>query len=251
MPTAIPEKAHQLLDTAQYIVALTGAGISTPSGIPDFRSPESGFWDRVDPMAVASIQGFRPNPLAFYDWIPPLMDVTANAKPNLAHIALAEMQVMGKLKSVITQNIDGLHMAAGSQDVIELHGHNRTMTCQRCGTQLASDGPMQTFAADGNVPHCVCGGVLKPDVILFGEMLPYDAIRSAQQHCVACDLMIVAGSSLQVSPASDLPREAVLTGARLILVNYEATPMDRWADVIIRDDVAEVLPQFANHLTLS
>lgn len=243
---AILEKARALVKNARYIVALTGAGISTPSGIPDFRSPSSGFWERVDPMAVASIQGFRRNPQAFYDWVRPLLEVTAAARPNPAHLALAEMEAVGKLKAIITQNIDGLHTAAGSQEVIELHGHHRTMTCQSCRQQVASDAPLTAFARDGNVPCCDCNGILKPDVILFGEMLPFEAMQTAQQHVAACDLMIVAGSSLQVSPASDLPREAVFTGAKLILVNYEPTPIDRWADVIIRGDVAEVLPQLAS-----
>lgn len=245
MTSPLPNLARDLLESACYIVALTGAGISTPSGIPDFRSPTSGFWTNDDPMIVASIQGFRRNPQAFYDWVRPLMTVTANAKPNSAHLALANMEVAGRLKAVITQNIDGLHTAAGSQCVIELHGHGRTMTCQRCARQMDSEAPMTAFVSSGRIPRCTCGGVLKPDTVLFGEMLPYQALVAAQQHVASCDLMIVVGSSLQVMPASELPREAVLTGSRLIIVNYEPTPMDAWADLILRDDVANVLPQLA------
>lgn len=173
-------KAAQLIQAAQQIVAFTGAGISTPSGIPDFRSPNSGLWTHVDPMSVASIFGFRQNPQAFYDWVKPLARTILNAQPNPAHLALTRLEMLGKLHSVITQNIDMLHHRAGSQRVYELHGHLREATCIHCFKLYSAQAILERYMQDGVVPLCrECGGVLKPNVILFGEQLP---IRQLQAH---------------------------------------------------------------------
>ncbi len=166
------QHAATIITQAKNIVALTGAGISTPSGIPDFRSPTSGLWDKVDPMTAASIYAFRQNPKHFYDWIHPLAGLMFDAEPNPAHIALATLEKQGRLKAVITQNIDNLHQKAGSQTVYELHGHMRDVTCQTCQQVLPSTEIMKQFIKDGQVPKHNCGGVLKPNVILFGEQLP-------------------------------------------------------------------------------
>ncbi len=244
-------RAAELLRQAHYAVAMTGAGHSTPSGIPDFRSPESGLWAQVNPMAVASIFAFRQDPQAFYDWIRPLARLMIKAQPNPAHYALARLEAAGRLKSVITQNIDGLHQKAGSQRVYEVHGHMRQATCVRCYRVVPADSLIEQFLKRGEVPHCSCGGVMKPNVILFGEQLPLQVLTAAQQDARACDLMLVAGSSLEVEPAASLPLMALGHGARLIIVNYQPTYLDERADVVIHADVAEVLPRIAEMVITS
>jgi len=240
------ERAAALLGSARHAVALTGAGISTPSGIPDFRSPTSGLWEQVDPMVVASIQGFRRNPQAFYDWLRPLVRQMSEAKPNPAHYALAALERAGLLRAVITQNIDGLHQRAGSRRVLELHGHVRTATCVRCGRKVPAERLVGELWASREVPRCQeCGGALKPDVVLFGEMLPLDVLEEAEHEAEACDVMLVAGSSLTVAPASLLPEMALGRGARLVIVNREPTGLDHAAALVLHDDVAEALPAIA------
>jgi NAD-dependent deacetylase len=241
--------AVDLLRKAQFAVALTGAGLSTPSGIPDFRSPHSGLWENVNPLMVASMFGFKTNPQAFYDWIRPLTATVLAAQPNAAHNALSRIEQMGLLKSVITQNIDLLHSRAGSQNVIEVHGHLREMTCISCYQIMDSAPFIENFLSTGIVPRCPqCGGVLKPNVILFGEQLPIRELNAARQVAGRCDVMLVAGSSLEVAPAGDLPAQAHRHGASIILVNLEQTPIDALAKVVIRGDVATVLPQIADAL---
>ena len=239
-------RAVAFIRQAKYAVALTGAGISTPSGIPDFRSPESGVWEQVDPMEVASIYAFRHNPQAFFDWIRPLANTTLHAQPNAAHFALADLEANGRLRAVITQNIDLLHSKAGSQTVYEVHGSLRRATCQGCHTQIDALPMWQQFIQDSQVPTCAsCGAVLKPNVVLFGEMLPALMLHLAQDAARNCDLMLVAGSSLETAPAGDLPLLAKQAGARLIIVNLGPTHMDREADLLFREDVAELLPLLA------
>ena len=240
------ERAAEILAQSQHAVALTGAGHSTPSGIPDFRSPNSGLWEQADPMEVASIDGFQRNPQAFYDWIRPLAKQMMEAQPNPAHYALADLEQMGVLKAVITQNIDELHYRAGSKRVLELHGSVRTATCTRCREHLPTGEMWRAVVASTQLPHCPrCGGLLKPDVVLFGELLPAHVLEEAQQEAERSDVMLVAGSSLEVYPAADLPLRAVQAGARVIMVNYEPTPMDACAAVVIHKDVAVILPQIA------
>lgn len=236
--------AAELIRRANLIVAFTGAGISTPSGIPDFRSPHSGIWNDVDPMAVASMFGFRQNPQAFYDWIYPLAHLILTAQPNPAHLALVWLENRNKLHAVITQNIDMLHSRAGNSVIHELHGHLREATCIHCFTVYPAEPIITQFLQDRRVPRCPrCGHVIKPNVILFGEQLPVQPLVAAQNAARQCDLMIIIGSSLEVAPASDLPVLAWRTGARLIIINLEPTPADELADVVIRADAAEVLPE--------
>lgn len=240
------QKAHHILQSSRYTVALTGAGFSTPSGIPDFRSPTSGLWDRYDPLEVATLMSFRQRPQIFYNWIRPLASLILNAKPNPAHYALKELEQSGPLKSIITQNIDMLHSKAGSQAVREIHGHLRETVCLGCGREAPCLELLEIFANTGDIPLCnSCGFVLKPKVILFGEALPPEALTLAELDLIRCDVMIVAGSSLEVSPVGDMPMQAFYNGAKLILINYTPTHVDHLADVVIRGDVAEVLPQLA------
>ncbi|MFZ0547279.1 MAG: NAD-dependent deacylase [Candidatus Promineifilaceae bacterium] len=240
------KRATALLAQSKHAVALTGAGISTPSGIPDFRSPGSGLWEKADPFQVASIYGFSRRPQDFYEWIHPLAKLTVAARPNAGHLALAQLEKNGPLKGVITQNIDTLHSKAGSDIVYEVHGHMRQMTCMRCYHVFDSAPFMEAFLETCAIPYCPhCGGILKPNVILFGEQLPVRILESAKKQTRLCDVMIVAGSSLEVSPVGDLPVEALGNGARLIIVNFEKTYADQYADVVIHADLVEVLPQLA------
>lgn len=238
------DHAADLLRRARHAVALTGAGVSTGSGIPDFRSPGSGIWERVDPLEVASIFAFRRKPEAFFDWIRPLARLMLEAQPNPAHLALAQLERAHLLQAIITQNIDGLHQKAGSCHVLEVHGHMREATCMRCYRVFASDLFIDAFLADGKIPVCpACGNILKPNTILYGEQLPALVIQEALRHARQCDVMLVAGSSLEVAPASELPRLAHEHGAHVILINLQPTYLDAEAEVRIHADVTQVLPQ--------
>jgi len=242
--TQLIEHAARVLQNARYGVALTGAGISTPSGIPDFRSPGSGLWEHADPFEVASIYGFRANPQKFYDWVRPLARLVLQAEPNAAHRALAALEAQARIRVVITQNIDNLHQRAGSKNVVEVHGHFREATCLQCNRRVPTQGFIAEFVARGSVPHCEkCGGVLKPKAVLFGENLPFYEVDQAIRAVEQCDVMLVAGSSLEVAPVADWPFVARERGAKIIIVNFEPTPLDRSADVVIHDDVAVVLPE--------
>jgi len=249
MPTHKTRSIHQaadLLRRSRYAIALTGAGISTPSGIPDFRSPGSGLWETVNPMQVASLHAFRRHPRAFYDWIRPLAKTLAEAKPNPGHLALAQLERQGILKAIITQNIDGLHQQAGSTEVLEVHGHLRSATCINCYRVQHTDQLIEAFLTSHEIPRCShCGGILKPDAVLFGEQLPAEVVNAAMSHIRSADLMLIAGSSLEVVPVCRLPMRIHRQGGRLIVVNLTPTGADGVADVVIHEDVAEVLPRIA------
>ncbi|MCL4562206.1 MAG: NAD-dependent deacylase [Chloroflexi bacterium] len=240
------EQAANLLRSARKAVALTGAGFSTPSGIPDFRSKASGLWTRDDPMQVAALSVFRRNPERFYGWIRSLHANIWNAQPNPAHLALARLEQAGYLKAVITQNIDSLHQKAGAAHVLELHGSLRTLTCLHCRRSFEAEPFVVPFISEGAIPHCpTCQRVLKPDIILFDEMLPPDIWQEAVGFAQSCDLMLVSGSSLEVLPAADLPRLALESGARLIINNLTPTHLDHYADLILPQDLAWVIPSLA------
>lgn len=234
------ERAAGLVAEARRIVILTGAGYSRPSGIPDFRSPD-GIWAQQDPSEVASLRAFRRDPDGFYAWLKDLITPILAARPNPAHLALAELEAAGRVSAVITQNIDGLHQLAGSRRVYELHGHLRGATCQGCGRQVPAE-PLLPAIGRGRAPRCSCGDVFKPDVVLFDELLPQGLLWLAHEAVMKCDLLLVAGTSLEVAPVCDLPLLAVRRGARVVVVNLEATYLDAQADVVIRDDVATAVP---------
>jgi NAD-dependent deacetylase len=238
------DDAAELFRTARHVVALTGAGISTSSGIPDFRSSGSGLWARDEPLEVASLHTFRTAPENFFNWFRPLASQIINAQPNAAHLALAEFEKTGHPISILTQNIDGLHQKAGSCQVIEIHGTLRTLTCTQCYAQFPAAGFMQTFVEHQQIPCCLrCNAILKPDVILFGEQLPQQAWLTAQHAARQCDLMLVAGSSLEVLPVAGLPLQALDHGAHLIVINNTETYINARADLIFTADVAEFLPE--------
>ena len=237
-------RAADILREARRIVALTGAGISRPSGIPDFRSA-GGLWTHDDPMAVASLAGFRADPRRFYRWVQPLIDTIELALPNPAHLALAQLERAGRLTAVITQNIDGLHQRAGSRVVYELHGHIRSATCLDCEHQAPAQ-PLIAQVRQGTIPRCQCGGLFKPDVVLFDELLPRGLFWLAQRAIEQCDAVLVAGTALEVAPVCELPLAALQRGARLIIVNQGDTYLDARADVVLHEDVAEALPAIVN-----
>jgi NAD-dependent deacetylase len=251
MTSTIPptEQIAALIKEAGNIVALTGAGISTPSGIPDFRSPGSGLWKHINPIDVASSIAFRQHPEKFYEWVRPLAKKILTAKPNAAHFALAQLESAGKLNAVITQNIDSLHQAAGSKQVLEVHGHVREFTCVRCYTVQEIDSLLDEFLSDGAIPTCSCGGILKPNVILFGEQLPVQILLDAIHVTEKADLLIIAGSSLEVAPISDLPHDAHQRGAKIVIINEQETYLDKQADVVIHADLARILPQIVELVT--
>jgi len=238
--------AADLLRHARHAIVLTGAGISTASGIPDFRSEGSGLWAKDQPLEVASQLTFRTHPEQFFHWFRPLVDSIFSAQPNSAHLALAELERHGFLQATLTQNIDILHQKAGTKRVIELHGTLATLSCTQCSQQYPSQAFLTAFTQSAKLPFCpACGALLKPDVILFGEQLPQKALQEAQMEARQCDLMIVAGSSLEVLPVAGLPMQAIDRGAHLIIINNTPTYLSVRADLNIYADVAQILPAIA------
>ncbi len=241
------QRAAELILHSKYTVVLTGAGISTPSGIPDFRSSGSGLWTKTNPMEVASYSAFRYRPEKFFGWLRPLACQIWNASPNSAHKALAKLENAGRIQAVITQNIDGLHQKAGSREVIEVHGSLTRMICLSCRQEFPSSDTYTQFIDAGILPHCPgCGGLLKPGIILFEEMLPHDAWNRAMAHSQQADLFIVVGSSLEVTPAAELPLTALQSGAMLIINTLSSTYLDRHAEVLLPLDVTEAIPAIAS-----
>jgi len=238
------EQAAAILAQGKPAVALTGAGMSTESGLPDFRSP-GGLWGEYDPLEVATLSAFRRAPQKFYEFYRRRLARLADAAPNPGHRALADLESAGRLSAVITQNVDGLHQAAGSRRVIELHGNLREAACPDCGWI----GPISivTEALDcGGLPACPrCGGRVKPNVVLFGEMLPETAYLEAERACRDAGALLVVGSSLQVTPAAWLPEVAHRHGAAVMIINDAPTPLDHLARVILRGRAGDLLPAVA------
>ncbi|MFT4946887.1 MAG: NAD-dependent deacetylase [Natronomonas sp.] len=227
---------------ADSTVAFTGAGVSTASGIPDFRS-EGGIWDQYDPSEF-HYSKFKADPAAFWELRLDLYEEIFDdeIEPNEAHQALAALEAAGHLETVITQNVDGLHEAAGSS-VVAIHGNGQRVACEDCGRTEPLDAARQQIDGGRLPPECsTCGGVLKPDTVLFGEQLPRIPLQRAKQQARDADVLLTAGSSLTVEPAASLPRIANRTGATLVIVNLEETPVSDSAEFDIRGDVTEVLP---------
>jgi NAD-dependent deacetylase len=230
-----------LLAESRCSVALTGAGVSVPSGIPDFRTPETGLWESVDPMEVAHIDVFERDPARFWSYYRPRFHALGDKRPNPAHEALAELERRGLLEGVITQNIDRLHGAAGSQNVVEVHGSIATSTCRDCGASYGIGEVDALFDEKGVATCASCGGAVKPDVVLFGEMLPEAAMVRAQELAARADLMLCIGSSLVVHPVASLPQLTLERGGGLAIVTQGETPYDAEAELRLGGDVAEEL----------
>lgn len=228
---------------ARHCVVLTGAGASTESGLPDFRSKQ-GLWQGIDPTALVSLSALRRDPVAFYQFYRMRLSKLRDAAPNRVHIALAHLEEMGIVKTIITQNIDGLHQRAGSRRVIEAHGSLRTAECLKCRSSYPADVIDVDVSTPDDVPHCeYCGGVVKPGVTLFEEPLPMDAIDRAVAESERSDLMIVVGSSLEVAPVNMLPQMALEGGARLAIINLEPTQYDRVCDWVFHETAGDVMSQ--------
>jgi NAD-dependent deacetylase len=243
------KKAATFIKSTCRGVSLTGAGYSTPSGIPDFRSSQSGLWQQYDPMEVASLSAFRFQPKRFYSWFRPLALQIFESFPNLAHFSLAKLEEAGHFVAVITQNIDGLHQSAGSKRVYEIHGSIKRAACSHCYKIYKSEDFIEPYLRSGKIPKCPnCSHILKPDVVLVEEQLPYQTWQMAESITSDCDLMLVAGSSLQVIPAAQLPVHAIRNGAYLLVINKSPTYIDHHADVVIQGDVAEVMPMIVNEV---
>ncbi len=240
-------RAARLLRRSRWTAVLTGAGVSTESGLPDFRSSPGkdrpgGLWTGLDPSRVASAGAFERDPDAFYAFYRKRVAGLAGAAPNPAHRAIARLEALGLVQVVITQNVDGLHQQAGSREVVEVHGNLREARCAACGVVV----PIAEMTAPldaGKRPRCArCGGLLRPNVVLFEEMLPRDAYSRAEEACARCDVLLIVGSSLEVYPVAGLPHLAAEQGARLVIVNRDPTPCDRIADVVLRAPAGDALP---------
>ncbi len=232
------ERLQQMVDESQRIVFFGGAGVSTESGIPDFRSVD-GLYNlkyKFPPETILSHSFFVTHPSDFFEFYRDKI-IVRDAKPNKAHYKLAELEKQGKLSAVITQNIDGLHQMAGSENVIELHGSIQRNYCMRC--KKSYDLDFVDTAKD--IPHCECGGTVKPDVVLYEEGLDTDTIHSAIYHIQHADLLIIGGTSLAVYPAAGIID--YFKGKYIVLINRDATPRDYIADLIIREKIGEVLGQ--------
>ncbi len=252
MITAAARTLAELMLGSQRTVALTGAGISVPSGIPDFRSPGTGLWERVDPMEVAHIDVFRRDPERFWAFYGERFQALEHKRPNRAHELLALLEQTALLRAVITQNIDGLHARAGTRELVEVHGTIGHSSCPACGRSypLADVRARRADDAEG-VPRCECGAPLKPDVVLFGEYLPVGALERAQRLAEEAELMVCIGSSLEVYPVAELPLRTLAAGGRVAIITRGPTPLDARAAVRLDGDVVDELEAVVAELDLS
>jgi NAD-dependent deacetylase len=236
----------RLIRTYARCVVLTGAGISTESGIPDFRSA-GGIWEQYDPAEVANIDALRRDPRRVWEFYALRLDALRSAEPNDGHRALAELEEQGWIRAVVTQNVDGLHQRAGSREVVEVHGSLREAECIRCGVRV----PMEDALASLPLPPCPeCGEVLKPGVVMFGELLPAAAIERAQALAADAGLLLVVGSSLEVHPIAALPGETLGAGGALAIVNRGSTPWDSRAELVLDAGAGEALRGLAAALCI-
>jgi NAD-dependent deacetylase len=238
-------RAAEDITASHKAIALTGAGISVESGIPDFRSA-GGLWSRYDPEEYAHISAFQSNPEKVWRMLREMMELVMGAEPNSAHIALAELETMGLLSSVITQNVDGLHQKGGSKEVIEFHGSNRWLVCLTCGDRHDA----ASFSFKDIPPRCPqCNVILKPDVVFFGEPIPWEAHARSFAEAATCDLVLVVGTSAVVYPAAGIPTTAKQNGAKVIEINTEPTPLtDVVSDYLIQGSAGEILSQIVEEI---
>lgn len=235
------ETAVELITEAQSIAAFTGAGISTESGLTDFRSP-GGLWDRYRIVTYPEFLESHEARVEYWSMRRELIPSLLDARPNPAHVALAELEQAGKLSAVISQNIDGLHQDAGCHKVIELHGTNRSAACLSCGNQWLIEEIQLRLEAGDLDPHCdSCSGLIKPETVSFGQNMPADAMNEAYQIAENCELMLMIGSSLQVQPAASVPLAACQSGARLIFINRTETEYDELADLLVRSSAGDFM----------
>lgn len=239
------------VEQSGFMVVLTGAGASTESGLPDFRS-KAGLWQQIDPFKLASMTALHESPVEFYQFYRHRLSRLYGASPNMVHHALAALQQAGYLKALITQNIDGLHQTAGSTGVIEVHGSLREAVCLNCECRFSSDLLDREVTSRADLPRCPqCRGLLKPGVILFKEPLPEEAVEMAIDATERADLFLVIGSSLEVGPINRLPAMAAHLGADLAIINLEATHLDGVARWVVQERASQVLSQLCARLGIS
>ncbi len=237
-------QAAEILAAKKNVVALTGAGISVESGIPPFRG-KGGLWEKIDPMKYAHIDAFIKDPAEVWDvLIKSMKEVLDRARPNAAHKALFRLERAGILKTIITQNVDGLHQAAGSKDVIEFHGSFAVQRCMDCHATFETG----SLKLDSLPPMCQCGGILRPDVVFFGELIPPNHLKRSQLLAAGCDAMLVIGTSATVEPAAYMPVIAKRSGAVVIEVNPEPTPLTRLADMALMGKAGKVMSLLAEEV---
>ena len=239
----IYEKAAKIIRESKSTVVLTGAGVSTESGIPDFRSPGSGLWEKVDPMEALSSRVLYNDPEKFYSLGFKIITSMKNALPNKAHYQIARLEELGFIDLVVTQNIDGLHHKAGSRNVYEVHGTTRTCSCENCGTEYDTAFIEKRIMGGEIPPKCRCKGIIRPDVVLFGDMLPgcfYESIKKVEE----AELLLVMGSSLTVAPVNQLADLC----SKLIIINLGETCYDRKSDIIIRESISEALDKIMRYI---
>lgn len=242
----IPDSARRALQKARSIVAFTGAGISAESGVPTFRS-EDGIWKKFKPEELANMNAFMRNPEMVWEWYKARKRVMAEVQPNPGHYALAQMEQLIPSFAVVTQNIDNLHRRAGSKTIFELHGNIERNYCMECLTPYANEAVL----AGQEVPRCSCGGLIRPDVVWFGEMLPEDAWEGAERACGNADVLLSVGTSAVVYPAASLPVMAQRQGAFIIEINPEPTPLTESADVFLQGKSGAILPELVDALRRS
>ena len=240
-PNAETARLASMIRESGRVVALTGAGISVPSGIPDFRTPGKGLWENVDPMEVAHIDVFYRDTRRFWRFYRPRFQDLDGKAPNGAHHALAELEGRGALDAVVTQNIDRLHAKAGSERVVEVHGSIATSSCTTCRASYPLESVGELFDPDGVATCACCMGKVKPDVVLFGELLPEAAIAEAHELCASADLLLCVGSSLEVYTVAGLPELTLAGGGRLAIVTQGPTPYDADAEIKLEGDVVDEL----------
>ena len=237
------KKFAQIILDAKNIVALTGAGMGTESGIADFRSPGTGLWEKVNPDEFASIHSYVSNPKKNLDFMLELGMAIFKAKPNKGHKALTKLQKLDKLNGILTQNIDGLHQKAHSKNVVELHGTAYEAICMGCGNIYPITIMIDQVRNGEYSPLCkACTGLLKPNAIFFGEPLRSETLSQADKLIEECDLLIVLGSSLLIYPVAFYPRKALSLGAKLAIINIQETDIDASADVVIHNKIGDVFP---------
>ena len=235
--------AADIIYKSKFTIALTGAGISVESGIPDFRS-EGGLWSRFDPSEYATIEAFRQDPEKVWKMLKEMDEIVSGARPNSAHIAMGEMEKMGFLHYIITQNIDNLHQEGGAKNVIEYHGNSSTLSCLWCGRRYRSIEKKGEYP-----PKCLCGRVLKPDVVFFGEPIPVDALHKSYELASKAEALMIVGTSAVVSPANSIPVIAKQNGAKLIEINLENTHLtNSITDIFLKGRAGEILPALLKEL---
>lgn len=244
MKDITPRQLADLIRHSRHIVALTGAGISVESGIPDFRS-KGGLWERFDPWEYATIQAFEKNPAKVWVMLKEMDGLLARARPNPAHYALAELEAQGRLDGIITQNVDNLHQAAGSRKVIEYHGNAHRFVCLNC----RGHWPREALDFNATPLYCYCGGLIKPDVVFFGESIPEKALYAANSLAINCDLMLIIGTSAEVAPANILPEVAKNNGAAIVENNLEHTRLSLFlSDYFLQGPAGRMWPQVLHEL---